>query len=64
MLVLSRKRGQRIYLHNKETGERIEIMLVRLGREVARIGVHADQEWVIVREEVPLNEPPQVSRTE
>ena len=64
MLVLSRKRGQRIYLHNKKTGERIEIMVVRLTREVARIGVEADQEWVIVREEVPLHDPPQMSRTE
>lgn len=60
MLVLSRKRGQRIYLVHKETRERIEIMLVRLGHEAARIGVEADQEWVIVREEVPLNEPQQV----
>ncbi len=64
MLVLSRMPSQRIYLHNKETGEQIEIMLVRLGQKSARIGVHADRRWVIVREEVPLHDPPQMSRTE
>lgn len=60
MLVLSRKPGQRVFLVHKETRERIEIMLVRLGPKSARIGVEADQEWVIVREEVPLNESEQV----
>lgn len=60
MLVLTRKPGQQLYLRNRKTGEEIRVMLVRLGQKSARIGVHADQEWVIVREEVPLNEPQQV----
>ena len=60
MLVLTRKPSQQLYLRNRKTGEEIRVMLVRLGPKSARIGVHADQEWVIVREEVPIHEPPQV----
>ena len=64
MLVLSRKPGQRIYLIHKETGERIEIMLARLGPEAARIGIHADRDWVILREEVEVRDAAKMSRTE
>ncbi len=64
MLVLSRSLGKRIYLIHKDTGERIEIMPVRIGPEAARIGIHADRDWVILREEVEVRDAAETSRTE
>lgn len=49
MLVLSRKRSERIWI-----GEDIQITIVKLDRNQVRIGIEAPPEVAIVREEVLL----------
>jgi carbon storage regulator CsrA len=51
MLVLSRKPGERILLRSDD-GEEMEICLVRIGPNNARIGIDAPRRWNIVREEI------------
>jgi carbon storage regulator len=49
MLVLSRKEGERLILSNG-----ITIVLVKLGKHVARIGIDAPDDVRVDREEVHL----------
>ncbi len=50
MLVLSRKPGERIIL--KRGAEEIVVTIVRIGPATVRIGLTAESEWNIVREEL------------
>ena len=50
MLVLSRRPHEKIIL--KRGDERIEVCLVRVSVNSARIGVDAGQNWEIMREEI------------
>lgn len=52
MLVLNRKVSETIVLTNKKTNEEIEVMLVRVKGDAARIGVDAGDDWLITREEL------------
>lgn len=47
MLVLSRKEGEKIRI-----GDQIEVMIVRIGSNVVRLGIQAPSDVVIVREEL------------
>ena len=52
MLILIRKRDERILIRNQETGEEIVILLVRSGTRAARIGIQAPQTYRIRRAEL------------
>lgn len=56
MLVLSRKPNERIHI-----GDDIVISVVRIGPNVARIGIEAPKELRIWREELGPDAPPQQS---
>ena len=68
MLVLTRKNDDRVYLYNKGTDERIEVVVVEIRRGSVRLGFVAPQNYVIVRNELedkekkddkPVEVPPQ-----
>lgn len=48
MLVLTRKRGERIIIGNRE----ITISIISIDRNDVRIGIDADKKWSVHREEV------------
>lgn len=50
MLVVSRSKGQRIVI--RVGGKRIEVLLVNVAGHKARIGIEADRDVIIDREEV------------
>lgn len=50
MLVLSRKRGQRVVIHAH--GELITIEILKMGRDRARIGIEAPSKVVVHRQEM------------
>jgi len=50
MLVVSRSKGEKIVIH--VGSKRIEVMLVNVGGHKARIGIEADRDVIIDREEV------------
>lgn len=52
MLVLSRKIGEKIFIVDTLTGERIEVACLRLGALGVRLGIEASTRFNIVREEL------------
>ena len=52
MLVLQRHDGERVFLINHATGERIVLKVWRHGRRATKLGIEAPDEWEIVREEI------------
>lgn len=52
MLVLSRKPRQRIVMRHRETRELIELSVVEIRSNSARIGIDAGKQWQIIREEL------------
>jgi carbon storage regulator CsrA len=51
MLILSRKKAQRIFVDAPRSG-RIEIVLLSIGGGTARIGLNAPMDFKIEREEI------------
>ena len=78
MLVLKRKVGERIFIVDEDTGEKIEVMLITAGGHqcpscggqipesrlagCARIGIEAADKYRIVREELESSGPWRKSR--
>ena len=56
MLVLSRKPGERVLI-----GETITVTVVRIGPNTVRLGIDAPREMNIVREELCVDVPAEVS---
>lgn len=52
MLVLSRKRNERIIVTDRRTGDRLTIAVVDIRGDKARIGLEASDDYAIHREEV------------
>lgn len=52
MLVLSRKKGERIVIKNRQTGSEIKIALVNIVGQKAKIGIDASDDERIMREEI------------
>ena len=52
VLVLKRKMNERLFLVNRETREEIVIQVVLTGHASCRLGIEADDAWLIAREEV------------
>lgn len=52
MLVLSRKRGEKIIITDTTTQEQIVIVLVKAHYGKARIGIEADQRFTVMRPEL------------
>lgn len=59
MLVLSRRQGQHVIIkvpENAVAGTLIKVHLVRISTANVRLGFEAPTEYVIVREEIEINE--------
>lgn len=52
MLVLSRKKGERIVIKNRQTGEEIKVALINVVGQKAKIGIDASDNVWIMREEI------------
>ncbi len=52
MLVLTRLLNQKVILHHRETGERIEVLVADLRAGKVRLGFEAETHWAIDREEI------------
>jgi carbon storage regulator len=57
MLVLSRKENERI-----RVGESIVVTVVRLGGDKVRLGIEAPADVLVLRDELDVNEIPEVLR--
>ena len=56
MLVLSRRESERILL-----GNQIVLTVVRIAGDRVRLGIDAPSEILVLREELPSNDPPPLS---
>lgn len=52
MLVLSRKHGEELIVHDTETGETLRIMAVDIRPGKVRIGIKASQRFKVLRAEI------------
>jgi len=52
MLVLSRRRDEKIFICNKEGEVLVTVTTVNLQKDKVRLGFDADEEYVILRKEV------------
>ena len=52
MLVLTREKGEILFIDNEITGERITIQITDIKGNRVRIGIDATQDWKIFRQEL------------
>ena len=53
MLVLTRKRDERVRITNLQTGEAMEVVLIRIDPKSIRLVFEAHKQYEIVRAELP-----------
>lgn len=51
MLVLARKRNEKVILRHKTTGEEVTVVVVKADKSI-RLGFQASSDWNIVRSEI------------